>query len=211
MLIKLNLYKKFGKRFLDIVFSLVFLFLFWWMYLLIALFVRVLLGKPVLFQQQRPGKDGKIFALYKFRTMTEAKDAQGNLLPDEVRLTRFGKFLRATSLDELPEIFMILRGDMSIVGPRPLLVKYLPLYNEYQRRRHEVKPGLTGYAQVNGRNSVSWEEKFDMDVWYVDHISFFLDLRILYQTVIKVLKREGISAEGMATMSEFEGTKRRDG
>lgn len=204
---KPNFYKKYFKRIIDIAFSLIFLVFFWWLYLLIALLVRLRLGKPVLFQQQRPGKDGKVFSLYKFRTMTEARDAQGNLLPDEVRLTRFGKFLRATSLDELPEIVMILRGDMSIVGPRPLLVKYLPLYNAHQRRRHEVKPGLTGYAQVNGRNSVSWEEKFDMDVWYVDHISFFLDLKILYQTIIKVLKRDGISAEGMATMSEFEGTK----
>lgn len=210
MLKKFKVYQKYGKRLLDIFFSLIFVVFFWWLYLLIAVLVRILLGKPILFQQQRPGKDGKIFTLYKFRTMTEAKDAQGNLLSDEKRLTRFGRFLRSSSLDELPEILMILRGDMSLIGPRPLLVKYLPLYNAHQRRRHEVKPGLTGYAQVNGRNSVSWEEKFDMDVWYVDHVSLSLDLKILYLTVIKVLKRDGISAEGMATMSEFEGTKETD-
>ena len=210
MLKKFKVYQKYGKRLLDIFFSLIFVVFFWWLYLLIAVLVRILLGKPILFQQQRPGKDGKIFALYKFRTMTEAKDTQGNLLSDEKRLTRFGRFLRSSSLDELPEILMILRGDMSLIGPRPLLVKYLPLYNAHQRRRHEVKPGLTGYAQVNGRNSVSWEEKFDMDVWYVDHVSLSLDLKILYLTVIKVLKRDGISAEGMATMSEFEGTKETD-
>lgn len=210
MLRRHSFYKKYGKRVIDIVCSLFFLVLFWWLYLVIAALVRIMLGSPVLFQQQRPGKNGRPFALYKFRTMTEAKDGQGNLLPDDVRLTRFGRFLRSTSLDELPEIFMILSGDMSIVGPRPLLVKYLPLYNAHQSRRHEVKPGLTGYAQVHGRNSVSWEEKFDMDVWYVDHVSFLLDIKILIQTVVKVLKKDGISAEGMATMSEFEGTRNID-
>lgn len=204
---KQSIYSKYIKRKLDIICSVVFIFLFWWLYLIIGILVRIKLGKPILFKQKRPGKDGKPFSLYKFRTMTDETDESGNLLPDDVRLTRFGKFLRATSLDELPEILMILSGDMSMIGPRPLLVKYLPLYNAHQKRRHEVRPGLTGYAQVHGRNSVSWEEKFDMDVWYVDHITFWGDMKILIQTIIKVLKKDGISAEGMATMSEFEGTK----
>lgn len=207
---KQSIYNKFIKRKLDIICSVAFIFLFWWLYLIIGILVRIKLGKPILFKQKRPGKDGKTFSLYKFRTMTDETDENGNLLPDDVRLTRFGKFLRATSLDELPEILMILSGDMSMIGPRPLLVKYLPLYNSHQRRRHEVRPGLTGYAQVHGRNSVSWEEKFDMDVWYVDHITFWGDMKILIQTIIKVLKKDGISAEGMATMSEFEGTKNID-
>lgn len=171
-----------------------------------VLLVRLRLGSPVLFKQERPGLDGKVFTLYKFRTMTDEKDSEGNLLSDEIRLTSFGKMLRSTSLDELPELFNILNGDMSVVGPRPLLVKYLPLYNEHQARRHEVRPGFTGYAQVHGRNAISWEEKFDLDVEYVDHVSFLGDWKIIFQTVKTVLKREGISSETAATMEEFKGS-----
>ena len=172
-----------------------------------ALLVRMNLGSTVRFKQERPGLHGKIFTLYKFRTMTDAKDADGELLPDEVRLTKFGKFLRSTSLDELPELINMLKGDMSVVGPRPLLVKYLPLYNEHQARRHEVRPGFTGLAQVNGRNSISWEDKFDLDVDYVDHVTFLSDWRVIFKTVWTVLKREGISSEASVTMEEFMGTK----
>ena len=174
--------------------------------LVTALLVRIRLGSPVLFKQERPGLNGKIFTLYKFRTMTDQKDAQGNLLPDEVRLTSFGKKLRTTSLDELPELINMLKGDMAVVGPRPLLVSYLPLYNRHQARRHEVRPGFTGYAQVHGRNSISWEEKFDKDVYYVDHISFRGDWKIIFQTVKTVLRREGISSDTAATMEPFRGT-----
>ena len=172
-----------------------------------ALLVRVKLGTPVLFTQERPGLNGEIFTLYKFRTMTDKKDCEGKLLPDEDRLTSFGKLLRSTSLDELPELINILKGDMSVVGPRPLLVKYLPLYNKHQARRHEVRPGFTGYAQVHGRNAISWEEKFNLDVEYVDHVAFFGDWKIIFQTVKTVLKREGISSETAATMEEFKGQK----
>lgn len=172
-----------------------------------ALLVRLKLGSPVIFKQERPGLNGKVFTLYKFRTMTDEKDEEGNLLPDDVRLTKFGKLLRSTSLDELPELFNILKGDMSVVGPRPLLVRYLPLYNKHQRRRHEVRPGFTGYAQVHGRNAISWEEKFDLDVEYVDHVTFLGDWKIIFQTVKTVLKREGISSESSVTMEEFKGTQ----
>jgi len=172
-----------------------------------ALVIRTTLGKPVLFKQVRPGKDGKPFTIYKFRTMNNATGANGRLLPDEKRLTPFGKFLRSTSLDELPELFNVLKGDMSIVGPRPLLMQYLGRYTPEQVRRHEVKPGLTGWAQVNGRNALSWEEKFRLDVWYVDNWSLALDLKILIMTVVKVLRREGISQPGQATMEEFWGTR----
>lgn len=202
-----GLYERFFKRALDIFCSLMALLVFWWLYVIVAILVRVKLGSPVLFTQERPGKDEKIFKLYKFRTMTDARDESGNLLPDDVRLTKFGKLLRSTSLDELPEVFNILKGDMSIIGPRPLLVKYLPLYNEEQKRRHEVRPGLSGYAQVNGRNSVSWEEKFRMDVEYVDHVTFVGDVKIILGTVLKAfVKREGINSETAATMEEFKGT-----
>lgn len=202
-----GLYERFFKRALDIFCSLMALLVFWWLYVIVAILVRVKLGSPVLFTQDRPGKDEKIFKLYKFRTMTDARDENGNLLPDDVRLTKFGKLLRSTSLDELPEVFNILKGDMSIIGPRPLLVKYLPLYNEEQKRRHEVRPGLSGYAQVNGRNSVSWEEKFRMDVEYVDHVTFVGDVKIILGTVLKAfVKREGINSETAATMEEFKGT-----
>ena len=174
--------------------------------LITAILVRKKLGSPVIFKQARPGLNGKVFTLYKFRTMTDAKDADGNLLPSTERLTRFGKKLRSTSLDELPELFNILKGDMSVVGPRPLLVRYLPLYNEHQARRHEVRPGFTGLAQVNGRNAISWEEKFDWDVKYVENITFLGDWKIVFKTVSTVLKREGISSNTSAVMEAFQGT-----
>ena len=173
--------------------------------LVIALLVRIKLGSPVIFKQERPGRDARVFTLYKFRTMTDKRDDKGKLLPDDVRLTSFGKKLRNTSLDELPELINILKGDMAVVGPRPLLVSYLPLYNKNQSRRHEVRPGLTGYAQVHGRNSVTWEEKFDMDVYYVDHIGFLTDWKIIFQTIFAVLKREGITSQTAATMEAFTG------
>ncbi|GFE58634.1 sugar transferase [Geobacter sp. AOG1] len=174
--------------------------------LVISLLVRLKHGSPVLFRQTRPGLHGKPFHMYKFRTMTNERDTEGNLLPDAQRLTSFGRFLRSSSLDELPELLNVLKGDMSLVGPRPLLMEYLPLYSQQQARRHEVRPGITGWAQVNGRNSISWEEKFKLDVWYVDNQSFWLDLKILWMTLAKVFKREGISQEGQATMEKFKGS-----
>ena len=199
------MYRLFVKRLLDFVLSLIALIIFSPVILIVALLVKIKLGSPVLFKQERPGKNEKIFKMYKFRTMTDEKDQDGNLLPDDVRLTKFGKVLRSTSLDELPELFNILKGDMSIVGPRPLLVKYLPLYNEYQKHRHDVRPGFTGWAQCNGRNALSWEEKFDLDVYYTKHVSFLLDLRIIFKTIKIVLFREGISSETSVTMEEFRG------
>lgn len=201
-------YERFFKRPLDLLCGLAAVLVFWWLYLILALLVRVKLGSPVLFAQERPGKDEKIFTLYKFRTMTDARDEHGNLLPDEVRLTRFGKLLRATSLDELPEAFNIIKGDMSVIGPRPLLVRYLPRYNAEQHRRHEVRPGLSGYAQVHGRNAVSWQEKFQMDVAYVDHITFLGDLKIIWDSVmVAFIRRDGISSATSATMEEFMGNE----
>ena len=200
-------YERFFKRPVDIFCALAAIVVFCWLYALVAILVRVKLGSPVLFTQDRPGRNEKIFRLYKFRTMTDARDENGALLPDDVRLTRFGRFLRSTSLDELPEAFNILKGDMSVIGPRPLLVEYLPRYNETQRRRHEVRPGLSGYAQVHGRNAVTWEEKFAMDVAYVDHITFLGDAKIVFETVAKAVKREGISGEGTATVTYFQGNK----
>ncbi len=195
------------KRIIDIVLSLLVLICFSWLYLILAVLVRLKLGSPVLFKQPRPGKDEKVFNLYKFRTMTDEKDANGNLLPDEDRLPAFGKKLRSTSLDELPEFINILKGDMSFVGPRPLLVKYLPLYNAEQKRRHEVRPGLTGWAQVNGRNLLSWEDRFEKDVYYVDHLSFLFDLKIVFMTVAVVLKHNDVNSATDATMEAFTGTK----
>ncbi len=174
---------------------------------LVAVFVKFKLASPVLFCQKRPGFGGKPFMMYKFRTMTDAKNISGNLLPDSLRLTKLGRFLRSSSLDELPALYNVLKGDMSLVGPRPLLMEYLPLYNDEQRRRHEVRPGITGWAQVNGRNSLSWEERFNLDIWYVDNQSFWLDLKILFMTMKKVLVRDGISADGEATMSKFTGNQ----
>lgn len=198
------MYKRIFKRPIDIFCALAAIIVFSWLYIIVAVLVRVKLGSPVLFKQARPGKDEKIFYLYKFRTMTDEKDENGNLLPDQVRLTKFGRLLRATSLDELPEAFNILKGDMSVIGPRPLLVKYLGEYNDFQKRRHEVRPGLSGLAQVNGRNAITWEQKFEYDVEYVDNITFWGDFKILCMTVWKAFgKRDGISAEGEATMGEF--------
>lgn len=201
------MYKNYIKRFLDFTLSLLALILLSPVMLIIAILVRIKLGTPVIFKQQRPGKNEKIFTLYKFRTMTDKKDENGNLLPDSERLTKFGKLLRSTSLDELPELVNIIKGDMAIVGPRPLLVGYLPLYNEEQKHRHNVRPGLTGLAQVNGRNSISWEEKFKDDLKYVNKITFIGDTKIILKTVGKVFKREGISQENSATMEKFQGNK----
>ncbi len=196
------------KRLFDLLVTLPALLVLAPFLLVIALLVRLKLGAPVLFRQQRPGLHGQPFTLYKFRTMTDARDAQGNLLPDAERLTRFGRFLRSLSLDELPEFFNVLKGDMSLVGPRPLLMQYLPRYTPEQARRHEVRPGITGWAQVNGRNALTWEEKFALDVWYVDHRSLWLDLKIVILTVWKLLARENVSHPGEATMAEFMGVQR---
>lgn len=193
------------KRLIDFIGAFVGLVILLPVIIIIALLVRFNMGSPVLFRQVRPGLHGKPFNMYKFRTMNEASDKEGNLLPDEQRLTRLGRFLRSTSLDELPELWNVLKGEMSLVGPRPLLMEYLERYTPQQRRRHEVKPGITGWAQVNGRNTITWEEKFELDVWYVDNWDLWLDIKILCLTVCKVLKREGISAEGQATMPEFKG------
>ena len=200
------MYKYVIKRLLDIIISGVALILLSPILLIVAVLVRTKLGSPVIFHQKRPGKNEKIFTLYKFRTMTDERDEKGNLLPDEVRLTSFGKMLRSTSLDELPELWNILKGDMSIIGPRPLLVKYLPLYNEEQKHRHDVKPGLTGLAQINGRNAITWEQKFEYDIEYVNNVSFALDCKIFFGTILAVVKREGISSASDATMPLFTGT-----
>lgn len=202
------MYEKYFKRIFDIICALAAIIVFSWLYIIVAVLVRMKLGSPVIFKQKRPGKDEKIFELYKFRTMTDERDENGNLLPDDVRLTRFGRLLRKTSLDELPEAFNILKGDMSVVGPRPLLVEYLPLYNEKQKRRHNVRPGLSGLAQIKGRNAISWEEKFTYDVEYVDNISFMGDIKIILLTVWKAfVKEEGISQQGQATIEPFRGTQ----
>lgn len=200
------MYRKFIKRFLDILISLTGIIVLSPVLLVLWVLVRRKLGKPALFMQQRPGKDEKIFKLYKFRSMTDERDEEGNLLPDEMRLTSFGKKLRSTSLDELPELFNILKGDMSVIGPRPLLIKYLPLYNETQKHRHDVRPGLTGLAQINGRNAITWEKKFEYDVEYVNNLSFVLDVKVFFSTIHAVFKREGISSESDATMEAFTGT-----
>lgn len=200
------MYPKYGKRLFDLAFALPAMLLLLPLLLFIALLVRLLLGSPVLYRQARPGLFESPFDLYKFRTMTDAVDAEGRLLPDEQRLTSFGRLLRNTSLDELPEFFNILNGEMSLVGPRPLLMEYLPRYTQEQARRHHVPPGLTGWAQVNGRNDLSWNEKFELDVWYVDNVSFWTDLRILWQTIWVVLDRRGVNQPGHATASTFTGS-----
>ncbi len=197
------MYRKFFKRFLDIILSLIFILCFWWLYIIIAILVRIKLGSPVLFKQDRPGLNEKIFKMYKFRTMTDEKGKDGNLLPDTDRLTKFGKFLRSTSLDEIPELLNVLMGEMSLVGPRPLLVSYLNKYNEYEKRRHEVKPGITGWAQINGRNNTTWEERFKNDIYYVENISFELDFKIIIKTILKVLKRSDINQSDTETMKNF--------
>ena len=203
------MYKQFGKRLFDILFTVLALCVFAPIVGVIALFVRVNLGRPIFFFQKRPGLNEKPFTLLKFRTMTAAYDAQGNVRPDAERLTSFGRFLRTTSLDELPELFNVLRGEMSTVGPRPLLMKYLGLYTSEQARRHEIKPGITGWAQINGRNAITWEEKFKLDVWYVDHISFWLDVKIIALTLWALFKRKDINQPGQATMEEFKGSGNR--
>lgn len=196
------------KRLFDICIALTMLLLTFPILLLTALVIRINLGSPIIFKQKRPGLNAKIFILYKFRTMSEKKDNKGELLADSERLTKIGRLIRLTSLDELPQLFNVLKGDMSLVGPRPLLVEYLPLYSLQQTRRHEIRPGITGWAQINGRNALSWEEKFELDVWYVDNNTFRLDIKILWLTLYKVLARKGISAQGEATMPRFTGSER---
>lgn len=204
----MGIYKNYLKRVLDITCSLGFILCFWWVYILIAILVKVKLGSPIIFKQKRPGLNGKIFTMYKFRSMIDAKDKDGNLLSDAERLPKFGKLLRATSLDEIPEFLNVLKGEMSLIGPRPLLVEYLGRYNDEQRRRHDVRPGITGWAQINGRNAISWEEKFKYDVEYVDKLSFLLDIKIIFLTIKKIIVKEGISQEGNVTMEEFKGESR---
>lgn len=199
------MYKKFVKRYLDFLLALTALVVLSPVFIIVSILVKIKLGSPVMFKQKRPGKDEKIFCMYKFRTMTDERGADGELLPDEERLPKFGKLLRSTSLDELPELWNILRGDMSIVGPRPLLIQYLSLYNEKQRHRHDVRPGFTGLAQVNGRNAISWEEKFEWDIRYVNHVTFTEDIKIILKTIKIVLKREGISSNTAVTMEYFRG------
>ena len=198
--------QRFVKRAIDVIASITGLLLLSPVIVILAILVRAKLGSPVLFRQQRPGLEGRPFWLFKFRTMTDQRGAAGNLLPDEQRLPAFGRFLRSTSFDELPELFNVLKGDMSIVGPRPLMMKYLGRYTPEQARRHEAKPGITGWAQINGRNAISWEDRFKLDVWYVDNWSLWLDLKILVKTIVAVFKREGITQQGKATMDEFMGT-----
>lgn len=196
------------KRIMDLIIAMFGLLMLSPIILVISVLVRFKLGTPILFKQQRPGLNGKPFTIYKFRTMTDLRDENGELLSDEIRLTSFGKFLRKYSLDELPQLFNVIKGDLSVIGPRPLALEYLPLYSPFQARRHEVRPGITGWAQVNGRNSISWEKKFELDVWYVDNRSFWLDIKILFITLKKVIHFEGISQEGHVTMPDFEGVKR---
>ena len=201
-----GLYRLYFKRPMDFILSLLAIIVLSPLFIVTGILVRTKLGSPILFKQNRPGLDEKIFTMYKFRTMTDQKDENGELLPDHIRLTKFGKMLRATSLDELPELFNILKGDMSIIGPRPLLVQYLPLYNDYQQRRHEVRPGLSGHAQVNGRNAISWEDKFNLDVEYVDNVSFIGDWKVILLTIQKVFIKEGINSDTSVTMEHFKGS-----
>lgn len=201
------MYRRYLKRPMDFVLSLMAIIILSPILIIVTILVRFKLGSPVLFKQKRPGLNEKLFTIYKFKTMTDEKDENGELLPDSGRLTKFGKMLRSTSLDELPELFNIVKGDMSIVGPRPLLIQYLDLYNDHQKRRHEVRPGLSGYAQVNGRNGISWEDKFNLDVEYVDNISFIEDWKIIFKTIKKVFTKEGISSDTSVTMEPFSGSK----
>lgn len=198
-------YKKAGKRLFDLIISTTILVLFFPILIFLFMLIRIQLGKSCIFKQERPGLNGKIFTIYKFRTMKNMVDEKGELLADEERMTLFGSFLRRTSLDELPELINVIKGDMSLVGPRPLLIEYLPRYNSTQARRHDVKPGITGWAQINGRNALSWEQKFKFDVWYADNVSFLLDLKILFITMFAVFKQKGISAEQHVTMPKFIG------
>lgn len=204
---KKGIYEKYIKRSFDLIVAVIAFIVLFPLLIITAVLIRIKLGSPIIFKQKRPGLNEKIFTLYKFRTMTDKKDDQGVLLPDSERLTKFGKFLRSTSIDELPGLINIIKGDMSIIGPRPLLVKYLPLYDERQNRRHDVKPGLTGLAQINGRNAISWEQKFDYDIQYVENISFIGDLIIILITIKKVIIRDGIASRTSSTMEEFKGTK----
>tara|TARA_B100001093_G_scaffold281009_1_gene268444 strand:+ start:213 stop:818 length:606 start_codon:yes stop_codon:yes gene_type:complete len=199
------MYKSFLKRSIEFVITLFGILILLPIYLLVIPFIFINLGSPIFFKQSRPGINGKVFNIYKFRTMTNIRDDNGILLPDKKRLTKFGKFLRSTSLDEIPSLWSVLRGDMSLVGPRPLLVEYLPLYSKKQARRHEIRPGITGWAQVNGRNALSWDKKFEMDVWYVDNQSFLLDIKILWLTIKKVIQRDGISHNNHVSMNKFKG------
>ncbi|WP_185932056.1 sugar transferase [Enterococcus faecium] len=207
MMRKKTFYQLFGKRILDILLSGIALIVLSPIILIVGILVRIKLGSPIIFKQERPGKSEKIFSMYKFRTMTDERDYNGEYLPDEIRLTKFGKMLRATSLDELPELWNILKGDMSIVGPRPLLVEYLPLYSEKQRKRHNVRPGLTGLAQVNGRNAISWQEKFEYDYLYIEDYSFTKDINIIWHTIKKVLKHDGITSNSSVTNEKFTGNE----
>lgn len=197
------MYKLFFKRIIDIFLSVIFILLFWWLYIIIVILVRRKLGSPVIFRQKRPGLNEKIFTMYKFKTMTDKKDENGNLLPDKDRLTKFGKFLRSTSLDEIPELLNVLKGEMSLVGPRPLLVEYLSKYTKEEKRRHEVSPGITGFAQVNGRNNTTWEERFKNDIYYVENISFLLDIKIIIKTFLKVIKKSDINQSEDVPMKNF--------
>ena len=201
-------YEKYFKRALDVFCGLAALLVFWWLYIIVAILVRIKLGSPVLFRQERPGKNEKVFRLYKFRTMTDARDENGNLLPDEVRLTKFGRALRATSLDELPEVFNILKGEMSVIGPRPLIIQYLPYYSEEERRRHDVRPGLSGLAQVNGRNFIDWDHRLALDVQYVKKITFLGDLRIILQTALKFVKKEDVAVDTNKVEPNFAEERR---
>lgn len=202
------MYKKYIKRLFDIIFSIIFLSFFLWLYIIVAILVKKKLGSPIIFKQLRPGFKGKIFTMYKFRSMTDVRDKNGKLLSDADRLPKFGKILRASSLDEIPELINVIKGDMSLVGPRPLLVEYLSRYSKEQARRHEIRPGITGWAQVNGRNTISWEEKFKYDIEYVDNCSFLLDMKIIVLTIKKVFIKEGISQDGNATVEDFMGNEK---
>ena len=203
------MYKKYIKRLLDIILSLIGIIITFPIFIIIGLLVIIFLGRPAIFRQKRPGKDEKIFTMYKFRTMTNKKDKDGNLLPDEQRLTKFGKFLRKTSLDEIPEFFNILKGDMSFIGPRPLVVEYLPYYNNKEKHRHDIRPGLTGLAQVNGRNNLKWEERFEFDLYYIKHLTFKMDFKIILLTIIKVLKKSDIVTRGEGNNCDFSEYRRK--